>query len=289
MDSIKQLNLAMRYIEEHLTEEIDFARVFQIACCSEYHFRRVFSFLAGISLGEYVRLRRLTHAALLLKNSEAKIIDVALSLGYESPDSFTKAFQAFHGTLPSEVKKNNARAKSFLPMTFQLHIQGGNEMIYRIVNKESFKIVGLKKRITLQFSGVNKQMDSMWAEFKPEDFVELKQISDMEPKGIICASANFSNRLIEGSELDQYIGVASTNEFRKRWDSLLVDAGTWAVFTAVGEFPTELQNIWSRIYTEWLPQSGYELVEGPEILWNESPDTSKADYKSEIWVPIRQK
>ena len=288
MNTLTQMNKAMRYIEENLMGEIDFGEMSRIACCSEYHFRRMFSFLAGMPLGEYIRRRKLSIAAILLDVDENKIIDIALQLGYNSPDAFSKAFQAMHGILPSSVKKGNIILKAFPPMTFQLTIKGGNEMDYRIVEKDAFKIVGLKKRITLIFEGTNHQIDSIVQGLTAENIKELKSLCDIEPKGMLSVSTNFSERTVEGSKLDQYVGVATTKEASDQWDVLEVDAANWAVFTAIGEFPKELQDTWARIYSEWFPTSGYELTGGPEILWNESPDTSKSNYKSEIWIPVRK-
>ncbi len=134
-------------------------------------------------------------------------------------------------------------------------------------------------------------MDSMWASLTMDDFIELKQLSNVEPTGILCVSANPEGLLertflAEGDYLDQYIGVATTKAVPERWEILSVDACTWVVFTVVGEFPKTLQDTWARIFAEWFPTSGYESTGGPEILWNESPDTSKPDYKSELWIPI---
>lgn len=288
MNTLIQMNKAMRYIEENLMGEIDFDEMSRIACCSEYHFRRMFSFLAGMPLGEYIRRRKLSIAAVLLNEEDNKIIDIALQLGYNSPDAFSKAFQAMHGISPSSVKKGNIILKAFPPMTFQLTIKGGNEMDYRIVEKDAFKIVGLKKRITLVFEGVNYQMDSVLQSLTADKIKELKSLCDIEPKGILSVSANFSERTVEGSELDQYIGVATTKQATDQWDVLEVDTTSWAVFTVIGEFPKALQDTWARIYAEWFPTSGYEITAGPEILWNESPDTSKPNYKSEIWIPVRK-
>lgn len=289
MDTLKQMNLAMQYIESHLTDTIDYKELSKIACCSEYHFRRVFSYLAGMSVYEYIRLRKLATAALMLKNTNEKVIDIAMRLGYDSPDAFAKAFVSVHKVTPTQARKENVSLKAFLPMTFQMKIQGGNVMEYRIETKEGFQIAGKSKRITLVYEGVNTQMDSIWASFQPTDFVALKTLSNIEPHGIICASTNFSEGRQEGAELDQYIGVATTMEIPAQWEVLEVAAAAWAVFTSVGEFPKALQNTWARIYSEWLSASDYEVVPGPEILWNESPDTSKPDYKSEIWIPVKKK
>ena len=209
MESIKQLNLAMKYIEENLEEAIDFQKAAQIACCSEYHFRRMFSFLSGMSLGEYVRRRRLAQSALEISRSSKKIIDIALNYGYDSPDSFARAFQALHGVTPKEARKKGTPLKAIPPMTFQLTIQGGNEMDYRIVEKDRFYIVGLKKRVSLQYNGVNPEIASMWASLTEDDITELKRISNTEPRGFISATLNFTEVREEGTEIDHYIGVAA--------------------------------------------------------------------------------
>ncbi|GAB6414757.1 AraC family transcriptional regulator [Bacillus luti] len=290
MDSLKNMNAAMRYIEDNLTNEIDFKEVAKIAYCSEYHFKRMFSFLAGISLSEYIRCRRLTLAAFELKNSDAKVIDVAIKYGYNSPDSFSRAFQNLHGITPSEARNSSHSLKSYSPMTFQLSIQGGNEMNYRIEEKEPFRIIGITKRVPIVFNGVNEEIASMWKSLNPESIQTLKSLSNMEPNGIISASTNFSEgRMEEKGELDHYIGVASAKDCPEQFAQLEVAASTWAIFEAVGPFPDALQNVWGRIYSEWFPSSNYELAEGPEILWNESKDVSSPNFRSEIWVPVLKK
>ncbi len=286
MDALKRLNLAMRYIEEHLAEEIDLQKAAGIACCSEYHLKRMFSFLAGFPLSEYIRCRRLSLAALALKTGGVKVIDLAVQYGYDSPDSFSRAFHAFHGVTPTQARQDGANIKAFPPMTFQLTIKGGHDMQYRILEKDAFQIAGIKKRITLVYEGANPQMDDMWARLTEHDFEELKELSDMEPRGILCASANFKEGRTEGTTLDQYIGVATAQRVPERWEVLPVPAGTWAVFTATGPFPKALQDVWAQIYAEWFPTSGYQSTGGPELLWNESKDTSLPNYKSEIWIPV---
>ncbi|ADY23994.1 AraC family transcriptional regulator [Bacillus paranthracis] len=290
MDSLKNMNAAMHYIENNLTNEINFKEVAKLAYCSEYHFKRMFSFLAGISLSEYIRCRRLTLAAFELKNSDAKVIDVAIKYGYNSPDSFARAFQNLHGITPSEARNSNHSLKAYSPMTFQLSIQGGNEMNYRIEEKESFRIIGITKRIPIVFNGVNEEIASMWKSLNPDVIQTLKSLSNMEPTGIISASTNFSEgRMEEKGELDHYIGVATTKDCPEQFKQLEVAASTWAIFEAVGPFPDALQNVWGRIYSEWFPSSNYELAEGPEILWNEQKDISSPNFKSEIWIPVLKK
>ncbi|EJR68519.1 hypothetical protein IIO_00047 [Bacillus cereus VD115] len=290
MDSLKNINAAMCYIEDNLTNEIDFKEVARLALCSEYHFKRMFSFLAGISLSNYIRCRRLTLAAFELKNSNIKVIDVAIKYGYNSPDSFARAFQNLHGITPSEARSTSHSLKAYSPMTFQLSIQGGNEMNYRIEEKDSFRIIGITKRVPIVFNGVNEEIASMWKSLNPESIQTLKMLSNMEPNGIISASTNFSEgRMEEKGELDHYIGVATTKDCPEQFAQLEVAASTWAIFEAVGPFPDALQNVWGRIYSEWFPSSNYELAEGPEILWNESKEVSSPNFRSEIWIPVLKK
>ena len=290
MDSLSSMNNAMAYIEGHLTEDIDYSKISKIAYCSEYHFKRMFSFLSGISLSVYIRRRRLTLAALDLKDRDLRIIDVAVKYGYNSADSFSRAFHSMHGILPSEARSENTQLKAYPRLTFQLSIKGGCEMNYRIVEKESFKLVGFKKRVPVIFEGVNPEIAKMTELLTPEVIKQLKSISNVEPRGIVSASTNFSEgRMEEKGELDHYIGVVTSSSETADFDVLRIDDSTWAVFESIGPFPEELQNVWGRIYSEWFPSSGYEAVEGPEILWNESPDTGNPKYRSEIWIPVKKK
>ncbi|MCQ9282383.1 AraC family transcriptional regulator [Priestia aryabhattai] len=290
MDLLRNMNRALDYIEENLTNDIDFREVARLALCSEYHFKRMFSFLAGITLSEYIRRRRLTLAAFELKDSNIKVIDVAIKYNYSSPDSFTRAFQNLHGITPSEAKKSGSSLKAFPKMTFQLSIKGGNEMNYRIEKKEAFHIVGIKERVPIIFHGVNPKIAAMWESLNDETIRELKELSNVTPLGLLSASVNFSEgRMEEKGQLDHYIGVATTKDCPDHLVQLEVPAGTWAVFEAVGPFPDTLQDVWGRIYSEWFPSSTYEQVEGPEILWNEHKNVTSPTFKSEIWIPVLKK
>ncbi|ANB58755.1 helix-turn-helix domain protein [Anoxybacillus sp. B7M1] len=290
MDLLKNMNEAMKYIEANLTAEIDFKEAAKLALCSEYHFKRMFSFLSGIPLSEYIRRRRLTLAALELKESKAKIIDIALKYGYSSPDSFARAFQGLHGITPSEARNGGCSLKAYPSMTFQLSVRGGNEMNYRIEEKGPFRIVGIMRRVPLIFHGVNPEIASMWKSLDDDTINELKRLSNVEPLGLLSASVNFSEgRMEEKGELDHYIGVATTKECPDHLTKLEVSASTWAVFEVVGPFPQALQEGWGRIYSEWFPSTHYEAAEGPEILWNENKNIHSPTFKSEIWIPISKK
>lgn len=286
---LKHMNRALSYIEENLTNDIKPQEVAKLACCSEYHFSRMFSYIAGVSLSEYIRRRRLTSAGFELSHNQEKVIDVALKYGYSSPDSFARAFKAFHGIKPSEAKHAGQLLKAYPPMTFQLSIKGGQAMNYRIEEKQPFRIVGIMKRVPIVFHGVNPEIAAMWQSLTPDLIAKLKELSNVKPQGIIQASTNFSEgRMEERGELDHYIGVATTNSCPNECVRLEVPAHTWAVFTSIGPFPNTLQETWGRIYSEWFPSANYEQTQGPEILWNKNSEFESPDFTSEIWIPVKK-
>jgi len=143
MEWIERLNKAINYMEEHMTEDIDYEQVAKIACCSSYHFQRMFAYLANVPLSEYLRRRRMSLAVADLQNGDEKIIDIAMKYGYSSPTAFNRAFQSVHGIAPSTVKKDGVSLKSFLPINFKITVKGVEEMNFRIEKKDAFRIVGV--------------------------------------------------------------------------------------------------------------------------------------------------
>jgi len=164
------------------------------------------------------------------------------------------------------------------------------KMKARIIEKDAFRIVGLKERVPIIFQGVNPEIEAIWQQMNDELLNQLLSLSNIEPSGIINASANFSEgRMTENGELDHYIGVATTKRGSDNLSQLEVPASLWAVFDATGPFPSVLQDTWGRIYSEWLPSSSYEVGAGPEILWIGDKDLSSPLVKSEIWIPVVKK
>ena len=256
MDSLERMNQAMAYIEDNLADEIDMQQVENLALCSQYHFRRMFSFLAGVSLSEYIRRRRLTLAAFELLHGEVSVMDTAVKYGYSSPDAFTRAFQSLHGITPSEARTAGQPLKAYPRLTFQLTIKGVGEMNYRIEEKDAFAIVGLVKPVKLIYEGVNPEIAAMWQSLDEATITTLKALSNVEPRGMLSASTNFSEGRLEGDELDHYIGVATTKAAPDNLARLEVSAYTWAVFESVGPFPETLQNIWGGFMPNgFLPQA----------------------------------
>ncbi|MFC0562236.1 AraC family transcriptional regulator [Halalkalibacter alkalisediminis] len=281
MDMLKGINDALNYIEENLSNHIDLKVVAKIGLCSEYHFKRLFSLLSGITISEYIRRRRLTLAALELKDPDVKVIDVAIKYGYQSPDAFSRVFQNYHGVTPSIARNTEQNLKAYPRMTFQLKIKGGTEMNYRIVEKEAFKVVGVKYKVEMVNEILTPTYESMISTISDSKMKELESISNKEPNGVIHVSANYSENAEGKAIFDQYIGAATTQELLGNYSILEVPSFLWAVFEIDGNWE-KVEEHWQRIYSEWLPSSSYELAEGPEIL-------ASKDEKSEIWISIKEK
>jgi len=288
MDFLEKMNAALGYIESHLEEPIDYDELARLAGCSEYHFSRMFPFLTGQSLSLYIRRRRLSQAALELRTLPPRgLLDLAVRYGYSSVDAFRRAFKEVHGVAPGAVGSHTIRL--YPRLVFQLNVSGVQEMVYRLVEKERFYIVGISQRVPLVFTGPNPAIDAQWRSLTPEVIARWKALPNTEPRGILSASTNFSEGRMTGQgTLDHHIGVATTSVAPES-SVLEVEAGTWAVFEVRGPFPATLQTTWGRIYAEWFPASTYELRKGPEILWNEGPDTTKPDFHSELWIPVSPK
>ena len=258
----EKMNAAVDYIEANLTGHIDIPRAAGIAHCSEYHFRRMFAFVAGVPVSEYVRRRRLTLAALDLHAGRGGVGDVAARYGYRSPESFSRAFSVVHGVGPAAATGGTATYTTWPRMAFYLTIKGGTQMDVRLEKRPEFTIVGFKWRVPVQFEGVNPAMESAVNSLSDDDWTTLDRLADTEP-GVVQAITNFDDGRVDGrGECDYYIGAA-TSRSAGDYATLPVPAVTWAIFRSVGPFPQALQQTWGRIYSEWLPSVDYELSEGP--------------------------
>jgi AraC family transcriptional regulator len=283
MEWIERLNKAVNYIEEHLTEDISYEELAKIAYCSSYHFQRMFAYMAGVSISEYIRRRRMTLAAVDLQQKEEKIIDVALKYGYSSPTAFNRAFQGVHGVAPSRIKDEGISIKAFLPISFQIIVKGVENMNYRIVKKEAFRIVGVSEPLHQEIEKNFEIVPGMWQKANMDGTIEkLVALNDMEPKGILGVSV--CNDLQEWS---YYIAAASTKEPDDSLKEYTVPSFTWAVFPGEGQCPQAIQELERRIVTEWLPTSGYEYDNGPDIEVYLNSDPQNALF--EVWIPVVRK
>lgn len=286
---LKRMNEALDYIESHLDGEINYAELEKITGTSIYHFRKMFSYLAGISLAEYIRNRKLSKATFDLLHEGMSVTETAFKYGYESVDGFSRAFREWAGINPSEVKKST-KLKAFPKLSFQLTIQGGIHMEYRIENKGAFKIVGVKKRVPIQFRGENPEIVKLAQSITSEQRKKLRSYANIEPYQAVNASYNFDEGWMEEKgSLDHIIGVLTTKELDfEEFDVVEVPALTWAIFSAQGEFPKVMQDTMAKIAAEWLPSSDYELVEAPNISFT-GDLSDRSNVYSEIWVAVKKR
>jgi len=283
MEWIGRLNSAINYIEEHLEDEINYEQVAKIACCSTFHFQRMFSYMANVPLAEYIRRRRMTMAAVDLQKSNEKVIDIASKYGYNSPTAFNRAFQSIHGITPSEAKIKGALVKAFPPISFKIMIKGDVEMNYKIEQKDSFRIVGVAQSLHKEIEKNFELVPQMWQKAVENGIVEkLVSMMNSEPMGVLGVSA-----CNEEEEWKYYIAVASDRAIDKEFEEYIVPESTWAIFYGEGPMPHSIQELEKRIVTEWLPTSGYEYANAPDIEVYLSPDPQNA--KFEVWIPVVKK
>lgn len=285
---LKELNQVIDYIEDHLTEDVSLEDISEYAGVSDYHFRKIFFYLSGLTLSEYIKNRKLSEASKDLFNGE-KVTDVAFKYGYQSVDGFTRAFKKWSGFLPSEVMKKGI-SKSFPKLSFVITVKGGTAMEFRIVDKPAFNLVGVSKRVPMQFEGVNQEIVKLAQSITQEQREEMHALQNIEPYEIVNASYDADYKFLkEEGYLTHLIGVLTTeNKVSDRLDVVPVGAGTWAVFPNEGPFPSALQNTMARVYSEWLPSSGYEVIDAPTFSFTKM-DQHKKDYAySEVWVPVRK-
>ena len=281
MKWVERLNEAIGYMEEHLTDEIDYEQLGRIACCSSYHFQRMFTYMAGIPLSEYIRRRKMSLAAVDLQGSDMKIVDVAEKYGYHSPTAFNRAFQSVHGIAPSAVKSEGVPVKSYPPVSFKITVKGAEEMNYRIETKDSFRIVGVSVPLHKDIEQNFAVIPSKWQEVSENGTLQkLAGMMNMPPMGVLGVST-----CNDSEEWRYYIAVASSKE-SDGFEMYTVPAATWAVFPGEG-INESIQELERRIVTEWLPASGYEYGDGPDVEVYINPNPQNAKY--EVLIPVVKK
>ena len=275
MEWINRFNRAVEYLEEHL-EAPDLGAAAKTACCSPYHFQRMFTMLAGVPLSEYVRRRKMSRAAADLQSGE-KIVDVALKYGYSSPTAFNRAFQAVHGLPPSGAKAPGAVLKSHPPLRFAIIVQGVEEMEYRIEKRDAFRIVGVSAPLKRDLEENFQCVPQLWGRAAADGTIpRLAALMDGEPRGLlgVCGGEDGSR---------YYIAAASSAPAGEGLEEYTVPAFTWAVFPGEGDGgAAAVQALERRVVTEWLPTSGYEYAEGPDVEVYLNPECTRF----EVWIPV---
>lgn len=286
MEWSNSISQAIRYIESHIKDELTIEEIAKQAFISPYYFQKGFAMLCGITVGEYIKKRRLTLAGSELVSTDKKIIDIAFDYGYDSPDSFTKAFIRFHGASPSAVRKGEAIIKSFAPLKIKLILTGGYTMDYKIVHKPEFTVVGVSKGF--KYDRADTEIPKFWTEFAQSGKHAL--INSMY--GISIDKEMGSNEF-EYLIADQY---NPSQEIPSGFVTRTIPEHTWAVFFCKGALADtqSLPKIHQNIFSEWLPQNkDYELADGYHIeMYSDPADyeqgVADANYYSEIWIPVRK-
>lgn len=269
---------AIQYIEDNLTEELDIAEIASRAYVSPFYFQKIFGVLCGFTVGEYIRNRRLSLAAEELSLSDVRVVDVAMKYGYESHDSFTRAFTKFHGISPSAAKEKGASIKSFAPVRIKLTLEGGTMIEYRIVKKAAFTIMGRARMFNCETS--YQEIPLFWNEH-------------YQTGGGKVVAGMFGVCMDSDGKNFEYLIADTYNPCLEVCDGYVtreIPAGTWAVFPCKGALPDALQTLNTRIWSEWLPNcKEYELSGNYNIeMYTPAADKPEDNY-SEIWVPVKQK
>ena len=284
MEWLKNLNNAIEYIEHNLDQTISYEEAARIACCSTYYFQRIFSYVTGVSLSEYIRRRRMSQAALELQRTNKRVLEVALTYGYTSPTSFNRAFQSVHGITPVMAKNKEMTLHAYPPISFSVKITGGNVMSYHIVDKGAIRMVGIRTRLTEDMEENQKNVPCFWKEvLQKEQFLDICQLSSACPKGILGVT------VYENPEnIYYYIATATYKETPKGMYEYEIPAATWVVFENDGYFKEKVHDIFQRFYAEWLLFSGYKYAGLPDIEVYPIHQEKQSYGHSEVWIAIQK-
>lgn len=288
MDWLNGMNRVMGYIEDHLTERLNQESLARMVGCSVYEFSRIFSFLTGMSVSEYIRRRRLSQAVFDIQGGQGKIVDIALKYGYESPASFTRAFKELHGTTPLSARGTGISLKTYPPMSFSLTMKGAESLNFRIEKRESFQIAGLAGYD--EECGTGDSLTPLWRTFLEKYDSAFWNGGGADsyytaPFWQVGAywfeSLNGRTRTLIGAEYKGRKPHGTTVE--------TIPAAVWAVFSITS--PTGIEYVpaaYTKIMTEWFPASQYKRDEGIPNLEVFPKGNSRAEgYTWEIWMPVR--
>lgn len=291
MDWICGIQRAIDYVEAHLTDDIDYEAAAREAASSVFHFQRMFSMLVGYTLGDYIRMRRLSLAADELHRTNGKIIDIALRYGYDTPESFSRAFARFHGITPTEARRGG-KINSFSRLSVKLILDGGNLMDYRIEKRDVLKVVCKKKQVNKpQGDTATADISAFWGACSTDGTMEklCKYASFDKLHGIlgICFSGEMADSGFPYGIGAEWNGTPVTDA---GFDLVEIPAYTYAVFQCRGKMPDAFRDTYKKICTEFFPQSNtYEYGSGIELEVYPSADVQNPNYTCEIWIAVNEK
>jgi len=284
MEWLMKLSNAIEYLERNLDSEISYEEAARIACCSSYYFQRMFSYVVGIPLSEYIRRRRMTQAAFELQSTDIKILDAALKYGYISPTSFNRAFKSIHGISPAASRTKGSILNAYLPIRLSVQVIGGDAMPYRIEEKDALRIVGIRISLTEDMEENKKLVPPFWNKtLKGNIFPRICNLSN-QPKDCVLGVTAYHN----SNEIYYYIAVATDKPVPKEMFEYEIPAATWVIFESDGRFKESIQSIFRRFLKEWLPFSGYTYAELPDIEVYPISKERTQEGHSEVWIAVKK-
>lgn len=285
MEWLTNLNNAIEYIENSLHEEISYDEAARIACCSTCYFQRIFTYVAGITLADYIRRRRMSQAAFELQRTEKKVVDVAFEYGYSSPTSFNRAFQSVHGITPAAAKSRGSQLNAYPPIKFSVEVTGGSAMSYHIEEKQEMRIVGIRTSLVEDMEENHKNIPEFWKHtLQGAEFPQICGLSTAEPEGIlgITVCDNPQNFFY-------YIAAAADSPVPDGMYEYEIPAATWVIFENDGLYKESVQSVFQRFYKEWLLFSGYEYAGLPDIEVYPISDGKTINGHSQVWIAIKKR
>lgn len=277
MNLIKPFNDTIDYIERVLNDEIDEKQVAYLSGYSFAMFSRLFSILTDMTLSEYIRNRRLSEAAILLRETDKKIIDIAMNCGYESPDSFTTAFKNIHGYTPSEVR-NGKPFKLVSRVQLALSVRGGRSMKITIQKKKAFIVAGINEQ-SINSSLCPSVWDKLYGKYSHDELASLGEgqsvgvCHDIESPGTINYMAGY---IVKDANKAENMGL----------DILEVEEAEYAIVELTGSVPECIHNGWKYAMEVFFPEYGYVHSGSPDFEYYYEGDMDSKDYKMELWIPI---
>lgn len=286
MNLITGIQRAIDYIEENITSELDYDEIAKQAMCSPYYFQKIFGILCGITVGEYIRNRRLTLAGSELAKTNIKVIDAALKYGYESPESFTRAFTRFHGITPSDTKRAGGKLRSFSRFKVQIILKGGNSMNYEIIQKKSFTVLEKVEQHTVSGGQNINSIPDFWERANKDGTVETLLRCAQDRKYIFGICYGNGHTDCETFEYGIAVRCAPDTVAPEGFRVTEIPARTWIISECVGAMPDAIQQLWHEICSEFLPTSDFKPTYEMDIEAYPAGDMTDNNYKSQIWVPI---
>lgn len=282
MEWNEKLQRIVDYIENHLQrtqEPIDHKEVSQLAGCSFDFFLKVFSYMNGISFSEYVRSRKLTLAGYDLRSTDKRVVDISYKYGYDSPTSFTKAFQAFHGMTPKEARSGSAK----LRVVPKMQIAVKQQYSWRLEEKPAFRLVG--KSVRYVEGEQPSKIPEFWSKCQRDGtFMHLAAMDTGNPQGLFGL---FHNEGLNAGQGEYFIMAAvAEGDLPDGYSEIWIPETAWAVFDCRGAVPQAIQDGWKYLQEEWVVRYPFQHAKCPELEWYSSGNSYDSEYLSQIWIPV---